>query len=87
MHKTHTVLKEKETKKSKKMREEAGVEDAPIIMKKVELEKGQKIDKVKVKEINYFDGCPILSMREDIVGTSVLNYDQITCGMYLNPVI
>jgi ribosomal protein S1 len=56
-------------------------------MKKVELEKGQKIDKVKVKEINYFDGCPILSMREDIVGTSVLNYDQITCGMYLNPVI
>ena len=40
MHKTHTVLKEKETKKSKKMRAEAGIEDAPVIMKKVELEKG-----------------------------------------------
>lgn len=26
-------------------------------------------------------------MREDIIGTSVLNYDQITCGMYLNPII
>lgn len=88
LHKTHTVLKEKETRKSKKQREEAGVEEAPeVTYKKVELEKGQKLEKVRVKEINYFDGCPILSMREDIVGTMALNYDQITCGMYINATI
>ena len=64
------------------------VEEAPeATFKKVELEKGQKIDKVRVKEINYFDGCPILSMREDVVGTMALNYDQITCGMYVNATI
>ena len=82
------MLKEKETRKSKKQREEAGVEEAPeVTYKKVELEKGQKLEKVRVKEINYFDGCPILSMREDIVGTMALNYDQITCGMYINATI
>jgi len=42
---------------------------------------------VRVKEINYFDGCPILSMREDIVGSAALTYDQLRCGMYLNAVI
>jgi hypothetical protein len=41
LHKTHTILKEKETRKSKKQREEAGVEEAPeATFKKVELEKG-----------------------------------------------
>jgi hypothetical protein len=71
LHKTHAVLKEKETKKSKKeaAEEEDKEEPKKVLYNKVELEKGQKIDKVRVKEINYFDGCPIVTMREDIVGT------------------
>jgi hypothetical protein len=50
---------------------------------RVELEKGQNVMKIRVKEINYFDGCPILSMREDIVGTVALNYDSLKVGDYL----
>jgi hypothetical protein len=42
---------------------------------KIELEKGKKVEKVRVKEINYFDGVPILSMREDILGSAALTYD------------
>jgi ribosomal protein S1 len=33
-----------------------------------------------VKEINYFDGTPILSMRDDIVTTAALNYESLACG-------
>lgn len=84
LHKTHTVAKEKKSKKQKKEEEEVKTDTK---WEKVELEKGQKIEKIRVKEINYFDGCPILSMREDIVGTIALNYDQLTCGMYLNATI
>jgi len=33
------------------------------------------IDVVRVKEINFFDGLPILTMREDLVSSTVMNYD------------
>jgi ribosomal protein S1 len=89
------VAKEKESRKAKKLREEKEAEQDEDEEKeaiedkynRVELTKGQKIDKVRVKEINYFDGCPILSMREDIVGSAALTYDQLKCGIYLNAVI
>jgi ribosomal protein S1 len=42
---------------------------------------------VRVKEINYFDGCPILSMRDDIIATLAINYDSIRCGDYFNAMI
>jgi hypothetical protein len=58
-----------------------------VVYNKVELEKGQKIPKIRVKEINYFDGCPIMSMREDIVGSAALTYGDLKCGMYVNAVI
>lgn len=66
LHKIHAVKKEK-----KKADDE---DDAPAYTQ-VELEKGQKVQKVRVKEINYFDGLPILSMRDDIVQTEALNYE------------
>jgi ribosomal protein S1 len=87
------VAKEKESRKARKLREEkeADADDDEEVKEekysRVELEKGQKVDRVRVKEINYFDGCPILSMREDIVGSAALTYDSLRCGMYLNTMI
>lgn len=75
LHKIHTVKTEKSTA------------DEEETQTKVELEKGQKIDKIRVKEINYFDGCPILSMKDDIVNSSVLNYDSLKCGMFVSATI
>ncbi len=45
------------------------------------------LDKVRVKEINYFDGKPILSMREDVVNTSALNYKTLQVGMFVQGTI
>lgn len=38
---------------------------------------------MRVKELNYFDAKPILSMREDIVNSSALNYQGIEVGMFV----
>lgn len=83
LHKTHAVAKEKETRKSRKQREEREAEEEEaeeeevkqVQYNKIELEKGKKVEKVRVKEINYFDGVPILSMRDDILGSAALTYD------------
>lgn len=40
-----------------------------------------------MKELNYFDGIPILSMREDIISSAALTYDQLEVGMILNATI
>lgn len=81
LHKIHAVKKEKEPKKKAKDADEVDEDEVKETKyERVELEKGQKIDRIRVKEINYFDGCPILSMRDDIIATVALNYDQITCG-------
>jgi ribosomal protein S1 len=40
-----------------------------------------------VKEINYFDGVPIVSLREEVVNTSALNYENIRCGDFISGVI
>ena len=45
------------------------------------------MDKIRVKEINYFDGCPILSMKDDVVNSAALSYKSLQCGMYVNVVI
>lgn len=44
-------------------------------MKPKELEAGAIIEKIRVKELNYFDGLPILSMREDVLNSAALDYD------------
>ena len=95
LHKIHAVIKEKESRKARKQREERaaeGIEASDEEVKqtqynKVELEKGQKLDKVRVKEINFFDGCPIMSMRDDIVGSAALTYADLKCGIYINAII
>lgn len=79
LHKTHAVLNNEES-------EEEDV-DTKKKKKEVELTKGMKLDKVRVKEINYFDGCPILSMRDDVVNTNAINYGSLECGAYVKAVV
>lgn len=45
------------------------------------------MEKLRVKEINYFDGVPILSMKEDIINSSALTYDDIKCGDFISAVV
>lgn len=40
-----------------------------------------------MKEFNYFDGVPILSMKEEILNSSTLTYDDIKCGDFINAVV
>lgn len=42
---------------------------------------------MRVKEINYFDGVPILSLRDDVVNSSALNYKNIKCGDFISATI
>jgi ribosomal protein S1 len=35
---------------------------------------------VRVKEFNYFDGKPVLSMREDVLNAKALNYESVQIG-------
>jgi len=46
------------------------------------LEVGQIVPEVRVKEFNYFDGLPILSMRPAIVKSETLNYKTLTVGAF-----
>jgi hypothetical protein len=70
LHKIHT---------SKKEKNELGEEETKL----QELEVGKNIDKIRVKEINYFDAKPILSMREDILNSSALDYNLLEPGMFV----
>jgi len=40
------------------------------------------LDSVKIKEINYFDGCPVLSLKDAVLKGDSLNYSMITAGQY-----
>lgn len=48
------------------------------------LEVGQTLEQVKIKEINYFDGAPILSMKPSVLKQSALNYQMVVPGQYLD---
>jgi len=39
---------------------------------------------VKIKEINYFDGVPVLSSRDSVLVSSSLNYNMIKPGEFFN---
>lgn len=41
---------------------------------------GQQIPQVRIKEHNYFDCRPILSMKEEVLTAATLNYDSIKVG-------
>lgn len=44
------------------------------------LQVGQTLPNVRVKEFNYFDGRPILSMKEEVLNASALDYDSLKVG-------
>lgn len=78
MHKTHT--------EDKKAQEEE--EDEEKTKKKATastvLEEGTMLSQVKVKEINYFDGVPIISSKNSILTSKSLNYDMINPGDFFD---
>ena len=45
---------------------------------------GQVLQSVKIKEINYFDGMPILSSRDSVLTSKSLNYDMIKPGDFFD---
>jgi ribosomal protein S1 len=52
-----------------------------------ELTVGQTLETVKVKEINYLDRTPIVSIRPSLLGTDALNYSTIEAGQYFSAMI
>ena len=82
LHKIHTKEDENEEDDEE---EETATKKKKVASK--DLEVGQKLEKLKVKEINYFDGVPILSMREDVLNAASLNYHNIKCGDFINTTI
>jgi hypothetical protein len=67
LHKIHTS--EKPQKKEDDESEEEPQQE--------ELTMGQKLESVKIKEINFFDGMPIVSIRQSLLTTDALNYKTI----------
>ena len=51
------------------------------------LDVGQVLPEVRVKEFNFFDGTPILSMLTSIVKSSSLDYKTLAVGQCLTGVI
>ena len=47
-------------------------------------EVGHVFESVKVKEINYFDGIPVLSSRDSVLNSSSINYSMIKAGAFFN---
>jgi len=49
-----------------------------------ELEVGQQIAKVRVKELNYFDGVAQVTMKSQIVNTVAMDYSSLEVGQFVN---
>jgi len=47
------------------------------------LDVGQVLPEVRVKEFNFFDGLPILSMIDSVVKSSSLDYKTLAVGEFL----
>jgi hypothetical protein len=56
--------------------------DDPVKKEKEEFTVGKILDQVKVKEINYFDSKPILSIRESLLKTESLSFDTVKVGQF-----
>lgn len=52
-----------------------------------ELTIGQTLDKVRVKELNFFDGTAHLTMRSQILNSPALDYSSIEIGQFVNATI
>lgn len=51
------------------------------------LEVGHVLPTLRVKEINFFDRMPMLSIKEELVGQDHFNYHMIKAGHYLEATI
>jgi len=51
------------------------------------LDIGKVLPEVRVKEFNFFDGMPIISMLENIVGSNSLDYKTLVIGSFHNATI
>ena len=72
MHKTNltdVVAKEESASENEEEKKQAA---RPEI-----LEVGKQLEQVKIKEINYFDGMPIVSLKKSIFDSEQLNYAMI----------
>ena len=73
MHKTNltdVVAKEESASENEEEKKQAAAR--PEI-----LEVGKQLEQVKIKEINYFDGMPIVSLKKSIFDSEQLNYAMI----------
>ena len=78
MHKTNltdVVAKEESASENEEEKKQAA---RPEI-----LEVGKQLEQVKIKEINFFDGMPIVSLKKSIFDSEQLNYAMIQVGQYV----
>lgn len=80
MHKTHTEEKKEEVDPNDFDEANTKAEATPAKVLAV----GHVFQSVKVKEINYFDGMPILSSRDSVLTSKSLNYDMIKTGDFFD---
>lgn len=52
-----------------------------------QFEEGQVIPEVRVKEINWFDGLPVVTIRQALLGADCLNYHQMSVGQYVKATV
>ena len=83
LHKTQTAEEEKEEVADPEKEDDEEEKKAKTISNKV-YEVGYQFQSVKIKEINYFDGVPVLSSRDSVLASTALNYNQIKPGEFFN---
>ena len=44
---------------------------------------GEILEKVRIKELNFFDGMPIVTLKDEIVGSSALNFSSLQVGGFV----
>jgi hypothetical protein len=88
LHKSHLPVSDKPEQKNVEEEEESKKKDKK--KKKTDsddLTVGSVIEKVRVKEINFFDGVPLLSMKAEIVASPALDYNSLEIGQFVNATI
>ena len=81
LHKTQTA---EEVKEDAADPEDDDDEKKAKVISNTVFEVGHVFQSVKIKEINYFDGIPVLSSRDSVLGSSAMNYSMIKAGEFFN---
>lgn len=82
LHKTQTAEEEKEGAADPEADEEDEKAKKAKAISNTVFEVGHVFQSVKIKEINYFDGVPVLSTRDSVLASSSLNYSMIKAGEF-----